>query len=602
MAVHQLISEPAGQNAPAQGGLRRRLLLTSVAVFSAILLVESAALVSLEYLDGQLSRLQADSIADSRRMLAITEATSDLSLAARRFYEVADREALYKAESDLRAQMQRFSAQIPSLAQSGTAAPAPFLVDDVIAEANRLEGIVEHLAATAAEAIDAHAGMRTEAQDLELISSELMPEATERPMIAVALTLASTALASADRADVESQRDAYISLLDENDRPMALSLLTSLFDRRLAVIDVESRQRFLVAAAEMATREITALAREYTRLIDSANLARQEATRRLLLFGKIAALGIGLVALAAAFVVANVFLRGAVRDLSGIAEAMRRLAAGDATATAPGGDRHDEIGALSDAFSVFKAQMLEREEMQRRLTEAERLEAIGRFTGGVAHDFNNVLTVISSNLQLVQETTDPTSPNGQRLLKALEAAEGSAAMVQQLLTFGHRRTLDPTPTDIDAVIASLLDLLQDSFGPSVALEAAGRGANAQPLVALVDPGQLENALINLLFNARDAIADAGRIEMTTGTTPAGEILIRVTDDGCGMPADVLAHAFEPFFTTKPSTKGNGLGLSTVYGFVRQSGGNIELVSAPGKGTTVKITLPRHLRTGVPPIA
>lgn len=584
----------------AKGSLRRRLLLTSVAVFSAILLVEGAALVSLEYLDGQLSRLQAESIADGRRMLAITETTSDLAIAARRFHEVADREALYQAEAELRGQMQRFSAQIPTLTQSGETAPAPFVAADIIAEANRLEGIIDHLAATAAEAIDAHAGMRTDAQDLEFIKSELMPQAPGRPMIAVALTLASTALASSDRADVEGQRDAYIRLLDDNDRPMALSLLTSLFDRRLAVIDVETRQRFLVAAAEMATREITALAREYTRLLDHANLERQETTRRLLLFGKIAALAIGLVALAAAFIVANVSVRGAVRDLAGIAEAMRRLAAGDPTAEAPGGGRRDEIGALANAFSVFKAQMIEREEMRRRLTEAERLEAIGRFTGGVAHDFNNVLTVISANLQLIQETTDPASLNGKRALKALEAAEGSASMVQQLLTFGHRRTLDPAPTDINAVIASLVDLLEDSFGDAIVLEVESPpGEGAVPLIALVDPGQLENALINLLFNARDAIGEKGRIRISAGALPTGEIRIRITDDGAGMTPEVLTHVFEPFFTTKIGSRGHGLGLSTVYGFIRQSGGDIELRSTPGTGTTVEIRLPSYAGDHIP---
>ncbi|MGV0819510.1 sensor histidine kinase [Martelella sp. AMO21009] len=578
----------------AKGSLRRRLLLTSVAVFSAILLVEGAALVSLEYLDGQLSRLQAESIADGRRMLAITETTSDLTIAARRFHEVADREALYQAEADLRGQMQRFSAQIPSLTSPGKTTPAPFVAADIIAEANRLEGIIEHLAATAAEAIDAHAGMRTDAQDLEFIKSELMPQATGRPMIAVALTLASTALASTDRADVEGQRDAYIRLLDDNDRPMALSLLTSLFDRRLAVIDVETRQRFLVAAAETATREITALAREYTRLLDHANLARQETTRRLLLLGKIAALALGLVALAAAFVVANVSVRGAVRDLAGIAEAMRRLAAGDPTAEAPGSGRRDEIGALANAFSVFKAQMMEREEMRRRLTEAERLEAIGRFTGGVAHDFNNVLTVISSNLQLIQETTDPESLNGKRVLKALEAAEGSASMVQQLLTFGHRRALDPVPTDINAVIASLVDLLEDSFGDAIALEVERPpGEGEAPLIALVDPGQLENALINLLFNARDAIGEEGKIRIFAGTLPTGDIRIRITDDGAGMSPEVLTHVFEPFFTTKSGSSGHGLGLSTVYGFIRQSGGDIKLRSTAGAGTTVEIRLPHY---------
>jgi signal transduction histidine kinase len=285
-------------------------------------------------------------------------------------------------------------------------------------------------------------------------------------------------------------------------------------------------------------------------------------------------------------------LRGVVADLTGIAEAMRRLAGGDTAVTAPGGRRPDEIGALARAFEVFKIQARERQEIEGRLRRAERLEAIGRLTGGIAHDFNNLLTAVSTNVQLIHDGADLGSPTRARALRALAAAENGAAMVSHLLAFGRRQLLAPVATDVEALTASLIDLVEASLGAGITLTTrraatAGEGV----LAALVDPGQLETALINLIFNARDAVGPRGRIVLASGRAPDGMVRLEVIDDGAGMDEATLARIFEPFFTTKAAGTGTGLGLSMVYGFVRQSGGRIEVASRPGEGTVVTVDLP-----------
>lgn len=588
---------PVSGSAPFRSGLRRSLLVASAIVFSAIVLVEGAALVGLDRLDGMLSEMQSESVAESRRMLELGASTSNLSLAARRFRDIGDREDLSQAEMALREELRNFSTLAESLPALKGAEATPPVVPALVQASKRLSAIVTDLAATVAEAIDASAGMRTATQDLALLKGVLLADDGSHPSIAIALSLASAAIASSDSAEVESQQAAFLKLLAQPGRPMALTLLVPLFERRLAVIDVGARQHRLIASADAAARDIAGLSRDYSQLLASASNARQAETARALRIGKIAAIATGLAVLAAALVAANAFLRGAIADVTGIAEAMRRLAAGDTGVEAPGAGRRDEIGALAATFGVFKAQVAEREQLQRQLQRAERLEAIGRFTGGIAHDFNNVLTAISANAQLIQETTDAGSPNNQRALRALEAAESGSSMVQQLLMFGRRSSLEPAPTDIDAVVDALADLLHDNFTGPISLTTVKEGERTGPLVALIDAGQLESALMNLLFNARDAIAGEGHIRLAAGPTDDGKIRIRVEDDGSGMTPEVLDHVFEPFFTTKPAAQGNGLGLATVYGFVRQSGGRIDLTSEPGQGTIVEIELPRYPPSG-----
>lgn len=231
-----------------------------------------------------------------------------------------------------------------------------------------------------------------------------------------------------------------------------------------------------------------------------------------------------------------------------------------------------------------------------------RLEALGRMTGGIAHDFNNLLTVISGNLQLLELSVQDEDAH-RWITEALRATETGSALTGKLTTFARRRSLAPVVVDLNERIGSMLDLVHRSVGPSISV-----GAHFAPDLwpVRVDPTEIENALLNLAFNSRDALPEGGRILVETanveldGSTYRGDaparsgsfVRLSVCDDGVGMSAEVRARAFEPFFTTKQSGRGTGLGLATLHGFVRQSGGFVSLYSEPGHGTTVNVYLPR----------
>ena len=235
------------------------------------------------------------------------------------------------------------------------------------------------------------------------------------------------------------------------------------------------------------------------------------------------------------------------------------------------------------------------------LEAAQRLESIGMLTGGVAHDFNNVLQIISGNVQLMLRIPGTPEQREKRLNSIAGAVERGAKLSSQLLAFARRQQLRPEAVNMHHLLVNVDDLLQRAIGVEVTLKVA-----AAPGLwdVLVDPAQLENVILNLAINARDAMQGRGRLDILLSNVeigadaaatdlPAGEyVRLLVRDNGPGMPPEVRARAFEPFFTTKAEGQGSGLGLSTAYGFVKQSGGHIEIDSAPGKGTQVTILLPR----------
>jgi signal transduction histidine kinase len=215
-----------------------------------------------------------------------------------------------------------------------------------------------------------------------------------------------------------------------------------------------------------------------------------------------------------------------------------------------------------------------------QLRQAQKMEAVGQLTGGIAHDFNNLLAGVSGSLELLQKRLDQGRFGD--LERCIDGAQGAsrraAALTQRLLAFSRRQTLDPKPTDVNRLVAGMEDLVRRSIGPTVELELVQADGLWN---SLVDGSQLENALLNLCINARDAMPDGGRITIETANrtfdartartyelTPGDFLSICVSDTGTGMPADVVARAFDPFFTTKPMGQGTGLGLSMIYGFVR----------------------------------
>ena len=264
----------------------------------------------------------------------------------------------------------------------------------------------------------------------------------------------------------------------------------------------------------------------------------------------------------------------------------------------------DAQGELEQVIGVG-VDVSRQRELEDRLRQSQKMEAVGQLTGGLAHDFNNLLTGISGALELMQlRLKQGRIDDLARYIGAAQTSAGrAAALTHRLLAFSRRQPLDPRPVDVPRLIAGMEDLLRGTLGPSIALEI-DVAPDSWPILA--DGNQLENALLNLCINARDAMAEGGTVTIATShewldeaaalerDLPPGPYLkLCVADTGTGMSADVIARAFDPFFTTKPMGQGTGLGLSMIYGFVRQSGGQVQIKSVPGEGTTLCLWLPRH---------
>jgi PAS domain S-box-containing protein len=281
---------------------------------------------------------------------------------------------------------------------------------------------------------------------------------------------------------------------------------------------------------------------------------------------------------------------------------------------------HDDTGKLI-GFAKVTRDITERHQAQQRLEQArerllqmQKMEAVGQLTGGVAHDFNNLLTIILGNLETARRDLGTLTGGAvsrlQRVVgNAMRGAQRAATLTHRLLAFSRRQPLSPRAVDLNKFVATAVDFLQRSLGETVSVEAVG-GAGLWHIE--VDANQLEAALLNLALNARDAMPGGGKLTIETSNsfldqnycranpevTPGQYVLIAVTDSGTGMSKEVADRAFEPFFTTKVVGQGTGLGLSQVYGFVKQSGGHVKIYSELGEGTTVKIYLPR-LTAGIP---
>jgi PAS domain S-box-containing protein len=263
----------------------------------------------------------------------------------------------------------------------------------------------------------------------------------------------------------------------------------------------------------------------------------------------------------------------------------------------------DEHGDLR-GFAKVTRDLTERRAMEDQLRQMQKMEAIGQLTGGIAHDFNNMLQVIGGNIETLQRRIGHENPHAQRLITAaLHGAERASTLTHRLLAYSRRQPLDPKPIELNRLIIGMSDLLTRTLGERIKVESVLSGGLWQ---VLADPNQVENAVLNLAVNARDAMADGGKLTIETANThlddayahvhsevTAGHyVMLAVSDTGVGMTADVIEKAFEPFFTTKSLGEGTGLGLSQVYGFVKQSGGHIKIYSEPGEGTTVRIYFPR----------
>jgi signal transduction histidine kinase/DNA-binding response OmpR family regulator len=269
------------------------------------------------------------------------------------------------------------------------------------------------------------------------------------------------------------------------------------------------------------------------------------------------------------------------------------------------------LQALNDTLEKrIQEALAEHAQTEARLHQAQKMEAVGRLTGGIAHDFNNLLQVISGNLQLLTKDVAGSARAEQRVRNALGGVSRGSQLASQLLAFGRRQPLAPKVVNLGRLIRSWDDMLRRALGEAVEVETIIAGGLWN---TIVDPVQVETAILNLAINARDAMEGRGKLTIEAGNAslddayaakheevkPGQYVMLAITDTGCGIPPDLMERVFEPFFSTKPEGQGTGLGLSMVFGFVKQSDGHLKIYSEPGQGTTVRIYLPRtHEREDV----
>ncbi len=272
---------------------------------------------------------------------------------------------------------------------------------------------------------------------------------------------------------------------------------------------------------------------------------------------------------------------------------------------------------LVEANEALRQETATRQAAEAQVRQVQKMEAIGQLTGGIAHDFNNMLAIVIGSVDMARRRLARGDTNIAKYLDgALEGANRGAALTRRLLAFSRQQALEPAIIDLNALVQDMAELLRRTIGEQIELESVLGGGLWR---ARVDPGQLESAILNLAVNARDAMPSGGKLTIETLNASldddyaahhvdvvAGQyVLVAVSDTGAGMTQDVIARAFDPFFTTKPVDRGTGLGLSQVYGFVKQSGGHVKIYSEPGQGTVVKIYLPREIarpvtvETGIP---
>jgi signal transduction histidine kinase/ActR/RegA family two-component response regulator len=260
---------------------------------------------------------------------------------------------------------------------------------------------------------------------------------------------------------------------------------------------------------------------------------------------------------------------------------------------------HDSLHFLQSVANMLAA-TIQRTRSEEQLAHAQRLDSLGQLTGGIAHDFNNLLTVISGNLQLLEAGAVDRADAGEVIASATRAVDRCTSLTRKLLGFARRRRLLPTAVQPEHTLAGVADMLRRTLGEGITLTV-----DCPPGVPAVyaDPGELDTALVNLAINARDAMPSGGKLMISVhertlsaaieelGLAAGRYVVFEVADTGSGMSREVMSHALEPFFTTKDVGKGSGLGLSMVYGFVRQSGGQLSIDSEPGRGTRVDLMLP-----------
>ena len=587
---------------------RGRLLLLNLLVVAVTLMVSGVAVMGFRHASQMQELVQQQTVDDMTGSLNLARDTANVATAAVRLSQVVG--ALeYKGEAERLQETQRaLKSSLAQLANAPLAQQEAGLVTRIITRSNELQtsvgGMLER-------------GQRRHLQKVTHAQDDILLNEMNRLIVAAIATPAPQAI-------IHQLVGVMSALPTHSDTPLVNTLLND-FNRelrKLAPLSAALEQsdlaiswymfhiKALVAilngdinryAEQVATLSGQRVAQSYQDL--------RSGERVIMIF---ALLAVVITAFAGWYIYRNLGT-----NLTAISRAMSRLAHGEADVTFPALQRRDELGELARAFNVFarntaslertsrllkekttqmEIAQTERQGLEEALLHSQKLKAVGQLTGGLAHDFNNLLAVIIGSLELV----NPDSPDAPRIQRALQAAERGALLTQRLLAFSRKQSLHPQAVELKTLLEELSELMRHSLPATLALEIE---AQSPAWPAWIDISQLENAIINLVMNARDAMeGQTGIIKIRTWnqrvTRSSGQrqdmVALEVIDHGSGMSQAVKSQVFEPFFTTKQTGSGSGLGLSMVYGFVRQSGGRVEIESAPGQGTTVRLQLPRAL--------
>ncbi|MDM2844456.1 ATP-binding protein [Citrobacter sp. Cpo090] len=604
---------------------RGRLLFFNLLVVAVTLMVSGVAVLGFQHASQIQEQVQQQTVDDMTGSMNLARDTANVATAAVRLSQVVG--ALeYKGEAERLQETQRALKQsLEQLATAPLAQQEPVLVERIIQRSNELQSSVEGML---------QRGQRRHLERNALLSSLYQNQSYLRHLQKLTGAQDDVLLGQMDRLivaaidtptprSVVKQLDAVMPALPlRHANPLINGILND-FNQELHKLEpLSSALEQSDLAINWYMFHIKALVailnsdiNQYASQVALISEQRVAQSHKELQSGALFILVFALLAVVITGFAGWYIYRNLGSNLTAISRAMTRLAHGESDVSVPALQRRDELGELARAFSVFArntaslehttrllkektSQMeidrTERQGLEEALLHSQKLKAVGQLTGGLAHDFNNLLAVIIGSLDLV----NPESPDAPRVNRALKAAERGALLTQRLLAFSRKQSLHPHAVELKTLLENLGELMRHSLPATLTLEIE---AQSPAWPAWIDVSQLENAIINLVMNARDAMdGQVGTIKIRTWnqrvTRSDGRkqdmVMLEVADQGSGMSQEVKAQVFEPFFTTKQTGSGSGLGLSMVYGFVRQSGGRVEIESAPGQGTTVRLQLPR----------
>ncbi|MBU3798946.1 MULTISPECIES: hybrid sensor histidine kinase/response regulator [Citrobacter] len=604
---------------------RGRLLFFNLLVVAVTLMVSGVAVLGFQHASQIQEQVQQQTVDDMTGSMNLARDTANVATAAVRLSQVVG--ALeYKGEAERLQETQRALKQsLEQLATAPLAQQEPVLVERIIQRSQELQSSVEGML---------QRGQRRHLERNALLSSLYQNQSYLRHLQKLTGAQDDVLLGQIDRlivAAIETptprsvikQLDEVMPALPLQTSNLLISNILNDFNQELHKLEpLSSALEQSDLAISWYMFHIKALVatlnsdiNQYASQVALISEQRVAQSHRELQSGALFILVFALLAVVITGFAGWYIYRNLGSNLTAISRAMTRLAHGESDVSVPALQRRDELGELARAFSVFArntaslehttrllkektSQMeidrTERQGLEEALLHSQKLKAVGQLTGGLAHDFNNLLAVIIGSLDLV----DPDSPDAPRVNRALKAAERGALLTQRLLAFSRKQSLHPHAVELKTLLENLGELMRHSLPATLTLEIE---AQSPAWPAWIDVSQLENAIINLVMNARDAMdGQTGTIKIRTWnqrvTRSDGRkqdmVMLEVADQGSGMSQEVKAQVFEPFFTTKQTGSGSGLGLSMVYGFVRQSGGRVEIESAPGQGTTVRLQLPR----------